>query len=126
MSLFTSQANPIRRTAPSLANPCYWGIRANSVHLSLAIEIKSPDPSQTGPINLGNPGEFTILQLAQQILAKTHSPSRIIFLPLPGDDPRQRQPDIALAQSALGWNPTVPLATGLDATIDYFQKLLLA
>ena len=83
-------------------------------------------PSQTGPINLGNPGEFTILQLAQQILAKTHSPSRIIFLPLPGDDPRQRQPDIALAQSALGWNPTVPLATGLDATIDYFQKLLLA
>jgi UDP-glucuronate decarboxylase len=83
-------------------------------------------PDQTGPLNLGNPGEFTILQLAQRVLAKTHSASRIVFLPLPSDDPRQRQPDISLAQSELGWNPAVSLENGLDATIDYFRQLLLA
>ncbi len=82
-------------------------------------------PRLTGPINLGNPAEFTILQLAQRILAKTHSPSKIIFLPLPADDPKQRCPDISLAHSELGWNPTVSLDTGLDTTIGYFRKLLL-
>ena len=81
-------------------------------------------PELTGPVNLGNPGEFTILQLAEHVLAKTHSASRIVRLPLPGDDPKQRQPDITLAQTQLGWSPTVALDQGLDATIDYFRKLL--
>jgi len=81
-------------------------------------------PDLTGPVNLGNPGEFTILQLAELVLAKTNSSSRIVRLPLPGDDPKQRQPDIALAQAQLGWSPTVALDQGLDATIAYFRQLL--
>jgi len=81
-------------------------------------------PDLTGPVNLGNPGEFTILQLAERVLAKTNSSSRIVRLPLPSDDPKQRQPDITLAQTQLGWTPTVALDRGLDATIDYFRQLL--
>ena len=81
-------------------------------------------PDLTGPVNLGNPGEFTILQLAERVLAKTNSTSRIVRLPLPSDDPKQRQPDITLAQTQLGWTPTVALDRGLDATIDYFRQLL--
>ncbi|MEI6606280.1 MAG: UDP-glucuronic acid decarboxylase family protein [Verrucomicrobiota bacterium] len=81
-------------------------------------------PDLTGPVNLGNPGEFTILQLAERVLAKTNSASRIVHLPLPGDDPKQRQPDIALAKAQLGWSPAVALDRGLDATIDYFRKLM--
>ncbi|MEI6673857.1 MAG: UDP-glucuronic acid decarboxylase family protein [Verrucomicrobiota bacterium] len=82
-------------------------------------------PRQTGPINLGNPAEFTILQLAQLILAKTHSRSKIIFLPLPADDPKQRCPDLSLAHAELDWSPAVSLETGLDTTIGHFRKLLL-
>jgi UDP-glucuronate decarboxylase len=78
----------------------------------------------TGPINVGNPAEFTMLELADKILTKVGGRSRIIFKPLPGDDPRQRQPDIAKAQSALGWRPTVSLDDGLEPTIDYFRRLL--
>jgi len=81
-------------------------------------------PTQTGPVNIGNPGEFTMLQLAEQVLKKVNGPSKITFLPLPGDDPKQRKPDITLAQKDLGWAPTVELDKGLDATIDYFDKLL--
>ena len=81
-------------------------------------------PDLTGPVNLGNPGEFTILQLAERVLTKINSTSRIVCLPLPGDDPKQRQPDITLAQAQLGWSPSVALDRGLDATIDYFRKLL--
>jgi UDP-glucuronate decarboxylase len=78
----------------------------------------------TGPINLGNPGEFTMLELAEQVLALTASSSRIAFEKLPIDDPRQRQPDIALATRELGWSPKVKLADGLDRTIEYFKKVI--
>ncbi len=78
----------------------------------------------TGPINLGNPGEFTMVQLAETVLRLTKSKSRLVFLPLPADDPRQRQPDIAKAREILGWQPTVPLEAGLERTIDYFRRKL--
>ena len=78
----------------------------------------------TGPVNLGNPGEFTMLELAECILRLTGSRSRIRFEPLPPDDPRQRRPDISLATSALGWQPQVPLEEGLVRTIDYFRRRL--
>jgi dTDP-glucose 4,6-dehydratase len=78
-----------------------------------------------GPINLGNPQELTVLEFAQRIIRATGSRSRIKFLPLPQDDPRQRQPDITLAQRQLGWRPEVSLAAGLKETIPYFQKKVL-
>ncbi len=78
----------------------------------------------TGPINLGNPGEFSMLELAEAVLDLTASRSRLVFLPLPQDDPRQRRPDITRAQKLLGWEPTVALREGLVDTIAYFDKLL--
>jgi UDP-glucuronate decarboxylase len=77
----------------------------------------------TGPINIGNPGEFTMLELAELVLRLTGSRSRIAFKPLPSDDPRQRRPDISLAQSAIAWQPQILLEDGLARTIDYFRKL---
>jgi UDP-glucuronate decarboxylase len=78
----------------------------------------------TGPINIGNPEEFTILELAQKVIELTGSRSKIVYKPLPGDDPQQRRPDITLAQSVLNWQPTVKLAKGLPKTIDYFRSAL--
>ncbi len=78
----------------------------------------------TGPVNLGNPTEFTIRALAERVLALTGSRSKLIFQPLPQDDPKQRQPDIALADSALGWSPTIGLDQGLSKTIDYFRGII--
>jgi UDP-glucuronate decarboxylase len=78
----------------------------------------------TGPVNLGNPGEFTIRELAEKVIAITGSKSRIVQKPLPSDDPRQRQPNIGLAQERLGWSPTVPLEQGLIKTIAYFEDQL--
>jgi UDP-glucuronate decarboxylase len=78
----------------------------------------------TGPINLGNPSEITIRDLAEMILDLTASRSRIVSKPLPLDDPRQRCPDIAKAQSLLGWGPKVPLEDGLKETVAYFRHLL--
>jgi UDP-glucuronate decarboxylase len=77
----------------------------------------------TGPVNLGNPGEFTIRSLAEKILAVTGSRSELEFRPLPVDDPKQRQPDITLAKSGLGWSPTVTLDQGLPATVAYFRSM---
>jgi UDP-glucuronate decarboxylase len=77
-----------------------------------------------GPVNLGNPVEFTIRELAEQVVELTGSRSKIVFRPLPVDDPRQRRPDISLAQRELGWQPRVPLAEGLKQTIVYFDRLL--
>jgi UDP-glucuronate decarboxylase len=77
-----------------------------------------------GPINIGNPREFTILELAEKILAITGSKSKIVMRPLPEDDPRQRQPDIALAEKLLGWHPAIELTEGLQLTIAYFETLL--
>jgi len=78
----------------------------------------------TGPVNIGAPQEFTILELAKTLIRITDSPSRIVFLPLPQDDPVQRRPDIALAREKLGWEPRVLLADGLEKTIAYFRKLV--
>lgn len=78
----------------------------------------------TGPVNLGNPTEFTILQLAELIIELTNSKSALIRKPLPSDDPKQRKPDTSLAESALGWQAATPLAQGLRHTIEYFDKLL--
>jgi UDP-glucuronate decarboxylase len=83
--------------------------------------MEAPD-AMTGPVNLGNPVENTILQIAELILAKTGSRSEIAFKPLPADDPKQRQPEITLAKTELGWQPTVALDSGLDETIAYFEK----
>ena len=85
--------------------------------------MDSPDDF-TGPVNLGNPGEFTIRQLAEKIIEMTGSSSTLIFQPLPADDPRQRRPDITLAKEMLGWEPTIQLEEGLIRTIAYFENLL--
>jgi UDP-glucuronate decarboxylase len=79
----------------------------------------------TGPVNLGNPGEFTIRQLAEKVIAMTGSRSKLVDKPLPADDPMQRQPDISLARKTLGWEPKVGLDDGLKRTIDYFERLLV-
>ncbi len=78
----------------------------------------------TGPVNLGNPGEFTIRELAEKIVGITGSRSEIVYKPLPHDDPKQRRPDIGLASAALGWQPTVKLDEGLNHTVQYFDRLL--
>lgn len=78
----------------------------------------------TGPVNIGNPGEFTMLELAEMILRMTQSRSRIVHQPLPENDPRQRKPNIAVAKSILGWEPKVPLEEGLARTVSYFRKQL--
>ena len=76
----------------------------------------------TGPVNLGNPDEFTIKELAFEILRQTNSGSELQFLPLPTDDPKQRRPDIMLAKSMLNWEPVIPLAKGLQPTIEHFSN----
>ena len=85
--------------------------------------MNSPDDF-TGPVNLGNPVEFTILELAEKVVAMTGSKSKISFKPLPSDDPRQRQPDINLAKEKLGWSPDIKLEEGLVKTIEYFQGFI--
>lgn len=88
------------------------------------IRLMNTPEDITGPINLGNPGEFTILELAEKIIALTGSQSKIIHEELPRDDPRQRRPLIDMAQKTLQWQPTINLATGLKSTIAYFKALL--
>jgi UDP-glucuronate decarboxylase len=83
--------------------------------------LTNADQSISGPINLGNPNEFTILQLAEQIMKITKSKSKINFIKLPEDDPKQRKPDITKAQKILGWNPKIDLQEGLERTIKYFD-----
>ena len=78
----------------------------------------------TGPVNIGNPVEFTILELAEKVIALTDSSSKLVFCNLPSDDPKQRKPDISLAQNALNWHPKVTLEEGLKSAISYFSKLL--
>jgi UDP-glucuronate decarboxylase len=88
------------------------------------VRMMDSEPGFTGPVNMGNPGEFTMLELAENVLRQTGSKSKLAFKPLPTDDPRQRQPDIALAKDKLGWEPKVRLEDGLKETIAYFRKLL--
>jgi UDP-glucuronate decarboxylase len=85
--------------------------------------METPD-DVSGPVNLGNPVEFTIRQLAETVIALTGSSSKIAYRPLPEDDPRQRCPDISLAQNLLAWAPRVQLRDGLMKTIEYFERLL--
>jgi UDP-glucuronate decarboxylase len=87
--------------------------------------MDGPD-SFIGPVNLGNPGEFTIRQLAEMVIELTNSKSKLVHMPLPADDPLQRQPDITLAQKHLGWEPAIPLRQGLEKTIEYFSSLDLS
>lgn len=88
------------------------------------VRLMKTDHAVTGPINLGNTGEFSMLELAENVIRLTGSSSKLVFEPLPEDDPRQRQPDISLAKSTLNWEPTVSLEDGLKETIPYFKKLL--
>jgi UDP-glucuronate decarboxylase len=88
------------------------------------VRLMNSGRSVTGPVNLGNPGEFTIRELAEQVIDLTGSRSKIVFRPLPVDDPRQRRPDISVAAHELGWAPKVPLSAGLTKTIRYFDRLL--
>ena len=90
--------------------------------VGLEAMMKTPD-DVTGPVNLGNPGEFTVRELAETIIRITGSKSKIVYKPLPQDDPSRRRPDIALAQKTLGWSPKVSLEEGLRLTIDYFRNL---
>jgi UDP-glucuronate decarboxylase len=89
------------------------------------IRMMNTGDSFTGPVNIGNPGEFTMLELAEKVIELTGSKSKIIFQPLPQDDPRQRKPDITVARRELGgWQPEIQLAEGLQRTIDYFKKIV--
>jgi UDP-glucuronate decarboxylase len=88
------------------------------------VRLMGTSDEVTGPMNLGNPVEFTIRQLAEAVIRITGSSSQLVYKPLPADDPRQRQPDITLARKTLGWEPAIQLEQGLQATIRYFDKLL--
>jgi UDP-glucuronate decarboxylase len=88
------------------------------------ISMMNSDADFTGPVNIGNPGEFTIKQLAELVIKLTNSSSKLIFEDLPSDDPMQRKPDISLAQSKLNWEPSITLEQGLLKTIDYFKTVI--
>ena len=88
------------------------------------VRMMATEKGVTGPINLGNPGEFTMLELAEKVIQLTNSKSKLVFMPLPTDDPKQRQPDITLAKENLGWKPKVNLEDGLKETIAYFRNTL--
>jgi UDP-glucuronate decarboxylase len=90
------------------------------------VRMMNLPPGFTGPVNLGNPHEFTILELAEKVIKLTGSRSKIVFKPLPADDPTQRRPDIELARQKLNWQPTVDLEEGLARTIDYFRNFIAA
>jgi len=90
------------------------------------VRFMATDPAYPGPLNLGNPGEFTMLELAELVIRLTRSSSKIVHQPLPQDDPKQRRPDITKAQSLLDWQPRVSLEEGLERTIDYFRRYVVA
>jgi UDP-glucuronate decarboxylase len=88
------------------------------------VKMMHTGPEVTGPINLGNPGEFTMIELAEKVIKMTGSKSKLVFRPLPKDDPVRRKPDISKAEKILDWHPTVPLDEGLGKTIEYFSSIL--
>ena len=92
--------------------------------IAAMVKMMATEKGFTGPVNIGNPGEFTMLELAQLVLKLSNSKSKIVYQPLPSDDPKQRQPDISLAKAKLAWEPKVKLEDGLKETIAYFKKLL--
>jgi UDP-glucuronate decarboxylase len=90
------------------------------------VRLMNTEPGCTGPVNLGNPGEFTMLELAEKVIKNVGGKSKLAFHPLPQDDPKQRQPNISLAKEKLGWEPQVSLDDGLKRTVEYFRNLLKA
>jgi UDP-glucuronate decarboxylase len=104
---------------------CYVDDLVDVIMAHMNNEPESGDPRDAfvGPVNIGNPGEFTIKQLAEKIIELTGSDAELTTLPLPKDDPLQRKPDIRLAKQELGWEPKVPLEEGLRKTIDYFRRV---
>lgn len=88
------------------------------------VRMMNTSQDTTGPINIGNPTEHTMLELAEMVLRIAHSKSKLIYMPLPSDDPKQRKPDISKAQTTLGWTPSVSIEDGLKVTVSYFKKLL--
>jgi UDP-glucuronate decarboxylase len=88
------------------------------------MRLMESDKDMVGPINMGNPGEFTMIELAETVLRLTGSKAKMVFLPLPMDDPKQRRPDVTLAEEYLGWKPTIQLEEGLKHTIEYFRNRL--
>ena len=88
------------------------------------MRLMNSDDGVVGPVNMGNPGEFTMIELTERVLRLTGSKSKLVYMPLPQDDPRQRQPDIARAKALLGWEPVVELEQGLECTIAYFRAVL--
>jgi len=92
--------------------------------IDVMIQMMGSPADCTGPVNIGNPGEFTMLELAEKVIKLTQSKSKLIFAPLPSDDPKQRQPNIELAKEKFGWEPKVQLDDGLQQTISYFRKVL--
>jgi UDP-glucuronate decarboxylase len=92
--------------------------------LNGATALMATDSSVTGPVNIGNPDEFTIKELAEMVIEMTNTKSKIVYKPLPQDDPMQRKPDITLARETLGWEPTIKLEEGLKDTIAYFDNLM--
>jgi UDP-glucuronate decarboxylase len=86
------------------------------------IRMMNTEPGFTGPVNIGNPGEFTMLDLAEKVIKTVGGKSKLVFQPLPSDDPKQRKPDITLAKDKLGWQPRVTLDDGLKATVEYFRQ----
>ena len=106
---------------PRIIHAMYVALSSGAMLLTMATP-----KDFTGPINVGNPAEITMFELAERVLALTGGKSRIVLKPLPHDDPRQRQPDIRLAENVLGWRPRVSLDDGLKRTIEYFRQLLRA
>jgi len=90
------------------------------------VKLMASSNEITGPINLGNPGEFTIKQLAEMVIHKVGGKSKLVFEPLPQDDPKQRKPDISLAKKILDWEPKIQLEVGIEKAIQYFRKIVLA
>ncbi len=88
------------------------------------VRMMATEPGFTGPVNMGNPNEFTMLELAEKVINTVGGKSKLVFMPLPTDDPKQRQPDITMARSNLGWEPRVQLDDGLKETTAYFRRLL--
>lgn len=88
------------------------------------VKMMATEDSFLGPVNLGNPGEFTMLELAEKVIAKTKTTSKLVYKPIPSDDPTQRRPNISLAKSKLDWEPIIKLDNGLDLSIEYFRKVV--
>ncbi|MBR6126468.1 SDR family NAD-dependent epimerase/dehydratase, partial [bacterium] len=92
--------------------------------VDVIVKMMASEDDFLGPVNTGNPGEFTIKELAELVLEKVNRNLKVVYKPLPADDPTQRRPDITLAKTKLGWEPKIKLSEGLDKTIEYFRKKL--